>query len=569
VYTPPPDPLLGVTLAGRYQIVRKLGEGGMGAVYVAIHTLLEKEVALKVLHNEFARKQDLVERFMQEAKAASRIRHENVIDISDFGVTPEGQVFFAMELLTGHDLHEDLARARLAGVPMPWARSRPIFLQVCSALSAAHAQGIVHRDLKPENIFLVEFLGNKDFVKLLDFGIAKQTAVDDGDRKLTRTGMLFGTPEYMSPEQARGEPIDHRVDIYAMGCILYQLVVGRVPFEAENFMGILSQHLTESPPPITPAQLARIGAPPEVAAIIGRALAKHRDERWPTIDDMANAIRALHGEAEEPVREVRVPRAASTPVLGQGRVKTAWTGSPQVPVETEITPDRKPSLAPWIAAGVILIAGGVLAGVVLSRDDAGGTPAPAPVPPAAGSAAAAPGSAIHTVATPDPPPVPPVPDKVDLQLETEPSRATVYELAGGSEIRLGSTPLSIQLDGGRAPRRFAIRRKGHQDKVVELTPDRTPIVWKTTLVKGASGAGAVEVVDRTGQGPASRPDDRDRDRDRDPKPPDVQVKPPDVQVKPPDVEVKPPDVQVKPPDPPPDPDLIDIKRPDELGSGAK
>src|SRR4029077_15378593 len=193
-YLPPQgDPLLGQTLAGRYQIQRKLGEGGMGAVYLATHNVLEKQVALKILHGEFARKPDLVERFMQEAKAASRIRHENVIDISDFGQTPDGLVFFAMELLKGHDLHEEVTRAKLSGHLLPWSRSKKIFLQICGALSAAHAKGVVHRDLKPENVYLVDFLGDPDFVKLLDFGIAKLTEVtDEGSRKLTKTGMLFG-----------------------------------------------------------------------------------------------------------------------------------------------------------------------------------------------------------------------------------------------------------------------------------------------------------------------------------------------------------------------------------------
>src|SRR4051812_17547214 len=191
---PAVDPLLGQTMAGRYHIQRKLGEGGMGAVYLATHMVLEKQVALKVLHGEFARKPDLVERFMQEAKAASRIRHENVIDISDFGSTPDGQVFFAMELLQGHDLHEEVARARLGGHLLPWSRTKKIFLQICAALSAAHARGIVHRDLKPENVYLVEFLGDPDFVKLLDFGIAKLAEAEGsegGGRKLTKTGMLF------------------------------------------------------------------------------------------------------------------------------------------------------------------------------------------------------------------------------------------------------------------------------------------------------------------------------------------------------------------------------------------
>ena len=188
----------------------------MGTVYQALHTVLEKQVALKILHPELARKASLVDRFLQEAKAASRIRHENVIDISDFG-SADGHVYFAMELLHGHDLHEEITRARGEGKLLPWARTKNIFLQVCSALSVAHERGIVHRDLKPENVYLIEFRGDPDFVKLLDFGIAKMTDVSSSDegRKLTKTGMLFGTPEYMAPEQARGEKADARVDVYA------------------------------------------------------------------------------------------------------------------------------------------------------------------------------------------------------------------------------------------------------------------------------------------------------------------------------------------------------------------
>jgi serine/threonine protein kinase len=291
------DPLLGQTLAGRYQIVKKLGEGGMGSVYLATHNVLEKQVALKVLHGELARKPDLIERFMQEAKAASRIRHQNVIDISDFGATAEGHVFFAMELLSGHDLHDEIGRARIAGELLPWERSKHIFLQICSALAAAHKHGVVHRDLKPENVYLIDMLGDTDFVKLLDFGIAKLTEVENTDRKLTKTGMLFGTPEYMSPEQARGEKVDHRVDIYAMGCILFQLVTGRVPFEADNFMGVLTMHLTEPPPIIPDEVFDSIGAPRELAGVIAQAIAKDRNQRYQTAEELGNAVRLVCGEA--------------------------------------------------------------------------------------------------------------------------------------------------------------------------------------------------------------------------------------------------------------------------------
>jgi serine/threonine-protein kinase len=478
------DPLLGQTLAGRYLIHKKLGEGGMGAVYYAQHTVLEKPVALKVLHGEFARKGDLVQRFMQEAKAASRIRHENVIDISDFGSTPEGLVFFAMELLQGHDLHEDIARHRLGGVRMPWQRSRGIFLQICSALAAAHGQGVVHRDLKPENIYLVEWLGHRDFVKLLDFGIAKLTEVADGDRKLTRTGMLFGTPEYMSPEQARGDNVDHRVDIYAMGCILYQLVTGRVPFEAENFMGILSMHLTEEPPPIPPPVFAEIGAPPGLADVIAKALAKDRNQRYQTVDDLANAVRTLDGEAPRPVIQPQVPVAIT-------RQRTQWTGNLAVPTEDDGPAEKRRSPAPWIALGAMLLVGGGVAAFVATR---GGTPAAAvaidagvvvEVPPAAG----------------------PVPARVTIAFDSQPPGADIYD--SGSKEVVGQTPFEFEVPGGREPRRYTFRLAGHAAKMIELVPDEN-VAHKVVLtpVKGSAPAAepTVEVVPQKGRTrPATRP----------------------------------------------------------------
>jgi serine/threonine protein kinase len=500
---PPADPLIGQVLVGRYLIHKKLGEGGMGAVYYAQHTVLEKAVALKVLHGEFARKPDLVERFMQEAKAASRIRHENVIDISDFGATPDGLVFFAMELLSGHDLHEDIARHRLGHVRIPWARSRAIFLQICSALAAAHGQGVVHRDLKPENIYLVEWLGHKDFVKLLDFGIAKLTEVSDSDRKLTRTGMLFGTPEYMSPEQARGERVDHRVDIYAMGCILYQLVTGHVPFEAENFMGILSQHLTEAPPPIPPHVLDEIGAPPGLAGIIGRALEKDRERRFQTIDDLANAIRALDGEAPRPVIPPQLARATPAPVTGAqavqaqatgARQKTQWTGSLSVPLEDE--PAVKPrSKAPWIALVGIAAAGGAVAAVLAT----GGGDTPAAVTDAAAVAPV-------TVTGADPAaPSGPVPARVTLTFDSTPAGAEIFD--NGTKEVVGTTPFEFEVPGGRDPRRYTFRLAGHAAKMIELVPVEN-VAYEVELTRIGGGAPAPEpVVETVPQKavPAARP----------------------------------------------------------------
>ncbi len=239
------DPLISQLVADRYRIIRKLGEGGMGSVYLAEHIVIEKKFALKVLAPELARRADLVARFLQEARSASRIGHENVIDISDFGQSPDGLVYIAMEFLDGEDLGQ-IARTQGA---MDWNDARGIVLQICRALRAAHDKGIVHRDMKPENIFLIQREGQPHFVKILDFGIAKVMGLDPNGPRLTRTGMIFGTPEYMAPEQAEGKDTDHRADIYAVGCIMYHLITGQTPFVAESFMTMLTKHLMEDPVP--------------------------------------------------------------------------------------------------------------------------------------------------------------------------------------------------------------------------------------------------------------------------------------------------------------------------------
>ncbi len=478
--SPGEDPLVGKTLVGRYLIARKLGEGGMGSVYLASHIVLEKQVALKVLHGEYARKPDLVERFMQEARAASRISHENVIDISDFGVTEDGFVFFAMELLKGSDLHELVARARLDGQVLPWDRSRHIFLQICGALTAAHAHGIIHRDLKPENVYLIDFLGRPDFVKLLDFGIAKLSEEGGGERKLTRTGMLFGTPEYMSPEQARGDKVDHRVDIYAMACILFQLVTGRVPFEAENFMGVLSLHLTEPAPEIPLATLDRCGAPHELAAIVAKGLAKKPDDRWQTIGDMARAVRAMHGElADEPL-------LASQPVPAN-RSRTHWTGKLEIPGADAPAPSH--SKLPFFIGGGVLLAGAAVVAVMLLRGPSKtttsttgtetGSAAVAPVEPT-GQGAAPPGG-VATAPTPvEPTPAPPtapapapLPEQVSITFEIE-KNLTLFGPDGNKVAeggRRGKT-LELKLAGSDAPLTYIVRGKGGKARQLVVIPDR-------------------------------------------------------------------------------------------------
>ncbi|MGE0871757.1 MAG: serine/threonine-protein kinase [Kofleriaceae bacterium] len=499
-YLPPQgDPLIGQTMAGRYSVQKKLGEGGMGAVYLATHNVLEKQVALKVLHGEFARKSELVERFMQEAKAASRIRHENVIDISDFGTTPEGLVFFAMELLAGHDLHEEITRTRLAGELLPWSRTKKIFLQICSALSAAHALGIIHRDLKPENVYLVEFLGEPDFVKLLDFGIAKLTEVDEGGRKLTRTGMLFGTPEYMSPEQAKGEPVDARVDVYAMGCILFQLITGRVPFEAENFMGVLSLHLTEPPPLIPDEVLDRIGAPRELARIVDKALEKERDQRWLSIDDLANAVRVASGDPVGRKAGTAVERASSVPAPSQTitkRKRTQWTGNLSVPAKDEAEPAKPRSKVPLIIGAALLAGGAAVAGMLVlggktgsqepvdTGSGSGDQPASAAIAGTGSQPSTAPPAVIDAGA-----PAPVLPAISAIRIESVPAGAELTDLTTNQRT---TTPAKFKLTGSMTPRRYKLHKRGYIDVMFELTPNKAEVTYVEKLEKGP--AGTVKVV---------------------------------------------------------------------------
>jgi serine/threonine-protein kinase len=299
------DPLIGRVLSERYRILRKVGEGGMGCVYQAEHTLIEKKIALKVLFADYTRRADLVARFLQEAKSASRIGHENVIDITDFGQSPEGLVYIAMEYLDGQDLGKTLKAEKV----IDWQRARPILMQITKGLRAAHDHGIIHRDMKPENVFLVQREGRPDFVKVLDFGIAKVVTPDDDGPRLTQTGMIFGTPEYMSPEQAQGHPPDHRVDVYAVGCMMYHMLTGSVPFTADSFMGIMTKHLLEPPVPLRQRR-PDLDILPDVEAVCLRAMEKDRDKRWPDMDAFYRALGSAGGMPFEASNSFVAPKAS-------------------------------------------------------------------------------------------------------------------------------------------------------------------------------------------------------------------------------------------------------------------
>ncbi len=282
---PQQDTLIGQTI-GNYLVTQKLGEGGMGSVYLAEHPTIGKKVALKVLHAEFSNNEEVAQRFFHEAKAVNNIGHPNIVDIVDYGVIQGGGrdqlVYFIMEYLSGHSLSTLL---RNEAQPLPPERALGIALQVADALAASHKCGIVHRDLKPDNIMLQTRGRERDFVKLLDFGIAKLTG--DGQTSRTRTGIVMGTPAYMSPEQCEGKAnVDLRTDIYALGIVLYEMIVGRVPFIGEGYGEILVQHLTQNPAPPSSFRIMS----PHVEAVILKALQKRMELRYPSMDEFMRAM---------------------------------------------------------------------------------------------------------------------------------------------------------------------------------------------------------------------------------------------------------------------------------------
>jgi serine/threonine-protein kinase len=283
-----PDPMIGQVLGGKYTVVRLLGEGGMGAVYEGEQQLgtTKRKVAVKTLHPHLSRDPKIKARFEREVGTIAELEHPNTIQVYDFGATNEGILYIVMEFLHGKSLADTL----VAGGAMPPERVVNILQQVCGSLEEAHARGIVHRDLKPDNVVLVERAGKKDFVKVLDFGIAKRSKEEDKDeQKLTQQGMVLGTPPYMSPEQFTGKPIDSRSDIYSLAVMAYEMLSGKLPFKADTAWEWATQHMTQQPVPIESLPEGS-RATEAMRASLRKALAKAPEARFQTVREFIDAF---------------------------------------------------------------------------------------------------------------------------------------------------------------------------------------------------------------------------------------------------------------------------------------
>ncbi|MFO0658301.1 MAG: protein kinase [Polyangiaceae bacterium] len=360
----PADPgsLIGRVVGDKYGVRAIIGEGGMGAVYEAEHLQLGRLVALKVLHPINARRSDAVARFHHEARVAGSIGHPNICEIYDVGKLPEGSPYLVMERLFGETLSDRITKEGA----LPFGDVIDIVMQVLSALIAAHEKGVVHRDIKPENIFLTQRVGVAPVAKLLDFGISKVGSSDE-DLHLTKTGMVMGTPFYMAPEQARGDrTIDHRVDLYAVGVILYESLTGRRPFTAPNYNALLVMILSVTPKPM---REIRPALPPGFDAIVEKALAKNREARFQNAKDFLDALAQLRDalarvpsttdnkipvaprrSSRPPHRDSAMPPSIEIPIdfgtTGSGPYMSVASGEIMPVDATETTRPRAPSTPP-------------------------------------------------------------------------------------------------------------------------------------------------------------------------------------------------------------------------------
>jgi serine/threonine protein kinase len=481
-----PEERVGATL-GSYKLGALLGKGGMGYVYRAEHTKLGREVALKLLRMDYARRRDAVARFFQEARTVNRVRHRNIVDVTDFVELDDGTTYIIMELLDG----TSLGKWARTGIELP--RALGVLVQICDGLAAAHQVGVVHRDLKPDNVIVVPTEDGAEVAKLLDFGVAKLLNRDDEDIGFqTAAGSVIGTPAYMSPEQAGGLPVDARSDIYSLGAIMYELFTGQPMFRGRSFGEYVRKHLTENPVP--PRQTPRGGdLDPRLEALILRSLEKDPARRHGDIVELRDALLGILGglgpamvvpavmtsTGLRPLPQMAqrsqalaytAPGSAAVPSLASLPVRTS---QPSAPASTYVVPQPTPWWV-WGLGGAIAVVVGASAAIWYAKRDpsAASAPAIASVTPAPVAVAPTPPpEPQRPIVTPAPELPKPVvtPAPIELRFDSTPS-ASVF--AEGHAAELCRTPCSFHVDtsdGGPADSRaFRVRAAGYEDQLVTV-----------------------------------------------------------------------------------------------------
>ena len=441
---------------GEYDVDGKLGQGAFGTVYRATHPLIGKIVAIKVLARRFSVDPEMVSRFIAEAKAVNQIGNRHIIDIFSFGKLADGRQYYVMEYLDGEPLDATLEREGRLSL----AQALPIFRAIAKALDAAHGKGIAHRDLKCENVFLGRDPDGSVFPKLLDFGIAKLMASDDALSHKTRTGAPIGTPYYMSPEQSRGRDVDHRTDIYAFGVLVYVVLVGKYPFDGDDYMSILLQQIGEQP---EPASTRVPGLPVEVDGVISWLMMKDPADR-PA--NLKTAMRALEDIAIK--AGLAVPPASGTwDVASSPSISPLSTRPPALATAatTMPAPRRRVPVVAVIGAAALLAAA---AAVFVATRGSAGEPAKPPVAAIAPAPAPAPVVAPAPAPAPVPVPAPPRRDHVIVTITGVPE-GTDVSTAGTS---IGIAPGPVQLPIGESDVVLTFKADGYLPSATTVRPDQ-------------------------------------------------------------------------------------------------
>ena len=506
-----PDERVGAQL-GSYRVVELLGKGGMGYVYRAEHVKLGREVALKLLRSDYSKRRDAVARFFQEARTVNRVRHRNIVDVTDFVELDDGTTFIIMEFLRGGSL----GRWARTGIDLP--RALAVLVQICDGLAAAHAVSVVHRDLKPDNVIVVPTSDGAELVKLLDFGVAKLLNRDDEDIGFqTAAGSVIGTPAYMSPEQAGGMPIDHRSDIYSLGAIMYELFCGQPMFRGRSFGEYVRKHLTEMP--VLP-HLTQGGAHIDhrLEALIMRCLDKEPNNRFGHISELRDALLHLLGGMEThppgfgtmtgsglrgapqvptmptlpsglviPIAPTPQPSHQSSQALASGQQMMHPSSGPHAFLQySQIGPPQQLAPTPWwvwFVGGAVAVALGIGAAVWYAGRDqppqvATATPSPAEPPQVAPPIAPPIAQPIETPA----PPRPKAPQLIEVRFDSLPSGGV---FADGHSAELCRTPCAFNIDlrdGGPADKRiYIVKSDGYRDAVVGVDLTSSQRDFRVTL----------------------------------------------------------------------------------------